>query len=69
MTIMTRQRLSAWFAVACFLSTVSLRVQWGPGSAANTAASVSVVPRLIKFSGEINPQITQIEQIMGNESG
>ncbi|MGO9270577.1 MAG: hypothetical protein ACLQOO_10045 [Terriglobia bacterium] len=29
----------------------------------------SAVPRLIKFSGEINPQITQIPQTKENENG
>jgi len=56
---MTRQRLSAWVAVVLLLGTVSLRAQSGSGTAANGGVSASLVPRLIKFSGEINPQITQ----------
>ncbi len=70
---MTRQRLSAVVAAVCLLATVSLRAQSGPGgdsnSGANSGAGVSAVPRLIKFSGEINPQIAQITQTKDNESG
>jgi len=56
---MTRQRISAAAAVVCVCCAVSLRAQSGTASDANSAGSASVVPRLIKFSGEINPQITQ----------
>src|SRR5208282_2380834 len=70
---MTRQRVSVWISVVCFLGTVSLRAQSSPGvdsnSDANAVASTSVVPRLIKFSGAINPQITQIAQTKEDESG
>ncbi|MGO9274421.1 MAG: hypothetical protein ACLQOO_30015 [Terriglobia bacterium] len=70
---MARQRISVWIAVACLLGAVSVRAQSGPGadfnSSANSAASASVVPRLIKFSGQINPQITQITQSKENEGG
>ncbi|MGO9270756.1 MAG: hypothetical protein ACLQOO_10980, partial [Terriglobia bacterium] len=68
---MTRQRVSVWISVVCFLGTVTLRAQSNPGggsnSDANAAASTSVVPRLIKFSGEVNPQISQIKQIKESE--
>ena len=35
--------------------------QSGPGFDASTGTGASVVPRLIKFSGQVNPQITQIQ--------
>jgi len=57
---MTRQRLSACVAVACLLGAVNLRAQSSLGGDANNGAGVSVVPRVIKFSGEINPQATQV---------
>ncbi|MGO9270630.1 MAG: tail fiber domain-containing protein [Terriglobia bacterium] len=44
------------------MGAISLRAQSGSGSA-------GVVPRLIKFSGEVNPQITQITQTKENENG
>src|SRR5208282_3566265 len=70
---MTKQRISAAVAVVCLFGAISLRAQSGPGgdanSDANAAASATVVPRLIKFSAEINPQITQITQNKDNESG
>jgi hypothetical protein len=44
-----------------------LRAQSGSASDANSGASASVVPRLIKFSGEINPLITQIAQMKQSE--
>ncbi|MGO9273630.1 MAG: hypothetical protein ACLQOO_25895 [Terriglobia bacterium] len=58
---MRRQRLPLWIAAVCLFGTVSLQAQSSPNA--------SVVPRLIKFSGEINPQITQITQNKDNESG
>jgi len=66
---MARPRISASVAVTCLLGTVSLRAQSGSGSDANSATSASVVPRLIKFSGEVNPQISQIKQIKESEDG
>ncbi len=48
---------------------ISLRAQWGPGGDSNSGGSASVVPRLIKFSGEVNPQIAEITQNKDNESG
>ena len=62
---MTRQRIPVCLAVICLLSGGTLRSQAGPTSGAaeaNTAASASVVPRLIKFGGQIDPQIAQITQ-------
>src|SRR5208282_1233997 len=66
---MRKQRLAAAVAVVCLLGAVSLPAQSGPATNANSGASASVVPRLIKFNGEINPQITQITQNKNNESG
>ena len=70
---MTKQRISAAVAVVCLCCAISLRAQSGPegesNSDANGAASATVVPRLIKFSGEINPQIAQITQNKDNENG
>jgi len=56
---MAKQRMSAWVAVVCLLGAVGLRAQSGPASDADSAASAGVVPRLIKFSGEINSQTRQ----------
>ncbi len=66
---MTMRRLSAWLVAACLLGTVSLRAQLGSASGANSGAGASVVPRLIRFTGVITPQITQITQSKENESG
>src|SRR5208282_6447973 len=66
---MVKQRISVCVAVVCLLGTVSLRAQSGSASDANSGASVSVVPRLIRFSGEINPQIAQITQSKDHENG
>ena len=66
---MTKQRMSAAVAVACLCCAISLRAQWGPGGDSNSGGSASVVPRLIKFSGEVNPQIAEITQTKDNESG
>ena len=60
---MTKHRISAAVAVVCLVGAVSLRAQSRSGSGA------SVVPRLIKFSGAINPQIAQIPQTKENENG
>src|SRR5208282_6139142 len=67
--IMTKRRISATCVVVCLLGSASLRAQSGAASDANSGASASVVPRLIKFGGAINPQIGQIAQIKENESG
>ena len=66
---MTRQRLSVWVAVVFLLGTVNLPGQSGSGTSAISGTSASVVPRLIKFSGEINPQTTQIKQTEEGEDG
>ena len=58
---MTRQRISVWLGVVFVLGTVGLRAQSG--------VNASVVPRLIKFSGEVNPQISQIKQIKESQDG
>jgi len=58
----TRQRISVCVAVACVLGVVTSRAQSGLASAADGGASVSVVPRVIKFSGAINPEIAQIKE-------
>src|SRR5208282_2823469 len=63
---MTSQRISVAVAVVCLLGAFSLRAHSGPRGDSNSDASASVVPRLIKFSGEINPQITQNND---NENG
>ncbi len=47
-----------WAVVACLFCAISLRSQQS-----------GVVPRVIKFSGGINPQITQITPAKDNESG
>ncbi|MGO9268893.1 MAG: hypothetical protein ACLQOO_01295, partial [Terriglobia bacterium] len=65
---MTRLRISAGVAL-CVLWAVGLRAQSGAAGDANSGTSASVVPRLIKFSGEINPQISQIKQIKESEDG
>jgi hypothetical protein len=57
---MTSQRIAIRVVVLCLFATASLRAQSGSASAANSGTSVSVVPRLIKFSGVIGPQVTQI---------
>ncbi len=64
---MTSQRISAAAAVVFLLGAANSPAQSGPASNANSAASASVVPRLIKFSGEINPQIAQITQSKESE--
>ncbi len=66
---MAKHRISPFLAVVCLVGTASLRAQSGPASDANSGASASVVPRLIKFSGEVNPQISQINQIKQSEDG
>ncbi len=66
---MTKRRISATCVVVCLLGSASLRAQSGAASDANSGASASVVPRLIKFGGAINPQMAQIAQIKGNETG
>ncbi|MGO9270578.1 MAG: tail fiber domain-containing protein [Terriglobia bacterium] len=58
---MTRRRISVWLGVVFVLGTVGLRARSG--------VNASVVPRLIKFSGEVNPQISQIKQIRESEDG
>ena len=61
---MTKQRIALWIAVVCLLGTAGttrLRAQSG--------LNASVVPRLIKFSGEVNPQISHIKQIRESEDG
>ena len=67
---MAQQRSWAWVVVICLFCGVSLRAQQsGSGSGSSTGAAVDstpssgvaatpgAVPRLIKFSGVINPQI------------
>jgi trimeric autotransporter adhesin len=57
---------TALLVVAMLFAVTSLRAQSGPASDTNnttTVASASVVPRLIKFSGQINLQVKD------NESG
>ena len=56
---MTNERVSVWVAAVCLLATVNLRAQSGSGGNASSGVSASVVPRLIQFSGAINPQIAQ----------
>ena len=58
---MTKQRLPLWIAAVCLFGTVTLQAQSG--------LNASVVPRVIKFSGEINPQISQIKQMKESEDG
>ena len=62
-----------WTMALCLaLSSVSLGQQEGNSSPAASSAmptAASPVPRLIKFSGELNPQITQITQNKNNEEG
>ena len=58
---MRRQRIPLWIAAMFVLGTVGLRAQSGPNA--------SAVPRLIKFSGEVNPQISPIKQIKESENG
>ena len=62
---MTRRRAAACVVVTCLLGAISVHAQSVPNSesgGANSAASATVVPRLIEFSGEIDSQITQIGQ-------
>jgi len=66
---MRKQRVSVWLAVVCLFGAVSLPAQSGSESDPNSGPSANGVPRLIKFSGAINPQITQIAQSKENESG
>jgi len=56
---MTNERVSVWVAAVCLLATVNLRAQSASGGNASSGVSASVVPRLIQFSGAINPQIAQ----------
>ncbi len=68
-------------SLLAFLSLVTLALGLAPSrasaqavgtpdaAASGAAPSVGSVPRLIKFSGEINPQSTQITSIKENESG
>ena len=55
---MTRLQPWAWTLVACLFCAANL-----PGQQSGT------VPRLIKFSGEVSPQISQIKQIKEGEDG
>ncbi|MGO9274255.1 MAG: hypothetical protein ACLQOO_29135, partial [Terriglobia bacterium] len=64
---MTKHRISAAVTVVCLFGAVSLRAQSGSASGANSGAGASVVPRLIKFTGEMNPQISQIKQTKESE--
>ncbi len=54
---MTKRRISAVVAVACLLCTAGLRAQSAP--AADSSSEVGVVPRVIKYSGAINPRSVQ----------
>jgi len=65
---MSQGRLLLW-VVLCLLGAHSLHGQSASSTDVNESAGVSVVPRLIKFSGQLNPQITQIAQNKNNESG
>ena len=63
---------SAWCGVVCLLVAVNLRAQLpsaGDANGSSNGASASAVPRLIKFTGEINPQIAQMTQSKDNEDG
>ena len=64
---MIRQRLSVLVAAACLLAPVSFRAQSGSVSSASSGVSASVVPRLIKFGGEINLQ-SQAQEIQGGQN-
>ncbi|MGO9274848.1 MAG: beta strand repeat-containing protein [Terriglobia bacterium] len=54
---MTQQRNWVWLALSLF------------GAATLCGQQPSAIPRLIKFTGEINPHIAQIAQTKENESG
>src|ERR1700745_733408 len=56
---MTRERISVWVTVACLCCAAGLGAQSDSGSDTNPGARS--VPRLIKFSGSMNPQITQTQ--------
>ena len=65
---MTKHRISAAVAVVCLVGALSSRAQSGLAgdfnSDANSIASVSVVPRLIKFSGAIiESRIIQLQYL------
>jgi trimeric autotransporter adhesin len=65
---MTKRRISAVVTVACLLCAAGLRAQSAP--AAGSASDATVVPRVIKYSGAINPQsVPQIAQSKENEGG
>jgi len=55
--------------MACLFGTVTLWAQRGPTRDSSTLASATVVPRLIKFSGGIDPQTAPITQSKENEDG
>lgn len=68
---MTKGRISVVVAVVCLLCTVGLRAQSAPaaGSDSEAGSGAGVVPRVIKYSGAINPQaVPQIAQSTENES-
>jgi len=55
---MSKQRRSTLAVAVCLL-----------GAVGSLAQQPSAIPRLIKFSGEVNPQISQIKQIKETEDG
>ena len=46
--------------MVCFATAAAVRGQSGPSVNATSGAGASVVPRLIKFNGEVSPQTAQI---------
>ena len=60
---MAGQRISVCIAVVCVFASITLRAQSGSATGASSGAGASAVPRLIKFSGEINLQSKDREAI------
>jgi len=57
---MTKRQIWAAVAAVCLSSTVSLWAQSGPGGGSGSEASV--VPRVIEYSGTIDPQIARNQE-------
>jgi hypothetical protein len=73
---MRREYIFAWAVVVCLLGGLGLQAQQSDSSAsdnsnlsASSQPAAGTVPRLIKFTGKINPQITQIAQMKESEGG
>ena len=73
---MRHRSILAGTVVLCLLCSLGLEAQQSDSSVSNNTnlpassqSAAGTVPRLIKFTGEINPQITQITRITGSEGG